>query len=269
MKKVFCTIMICIAVILAIQNTQSASACQCVTKSLEEKFNDSDFIFSARILNITKNTETEDYVLFGIDRAWKGLEQDTYFSFNPSTDAACGFSFKVSEDYLVYSYKKGDNPYTGVCTGTKPLSEADEDLKSLGNPIYDKAKELARLQKIEDAYNLLEKIKRENNPDIPISELSRDRNGIIIWINDDSNPTLDEYRTKLKLIVGDVPTNIIFGDYQFISNKTLGSERYGSEPLVGLIQPLNSLYFYLIIFGSALFVGFVLYLVFKPKKKLD
>jgi hypothetical protein len=42
---------------------------------------------------------------------------------------ACGYGFKPGERYLVYANRKGTELVTGICSRTRPLSEAAEDLQ--------------------------------------------------------------------------------------------------------------------------------------------
>jgi hypothetical protein len=50
----------------------------------------------------------------------------------PRSSAACGYSFTEGEEYLVYASGRGLRLRTGLCSGTKRLSEAQADLAILG-----------------------------------------------------------------------------------------------------------------------------------------
>jgi hypothetical protein len=44
-------------------------------------------------------------------------------------DADCGYGFRLGGQYLVYAYRQKDGSlYTGICSRTRPLSEAADDL---------------------------------------------------------------------------------------------------------------------------------------------
>ena len=42
---------------------------------------------------------------------------------------ACGYGFKPGERYLVYANRKGTELVTGICSRTRPLADATEDLE--------------------------------------------------------------------------------------------------------------------------------------------
>ena len=51
----------------------------------------------------------------------------------PSYGAACGYPFKEGQEYIVYAYEKEEPFKVDLCSQTKPLSKASEDLALLGN----------------------------------------------------------------------------------------------------------------------------------------
>ena len=51
----------------------------------------------------------------------------------PSYGAACGYHFEEGQGYLVYAYGKEESFKVDLCSQTKLLSKASEDLALLGN----------------------------------------------------------------------------------------------------------------------------------------
>jgi hypothetical protein len=45
----------------------------------------------------------------------------------------CGYPFKVGQSYLVYAYEKSNKLHASLCSRTRLLSEASEDLLYLQN----------------------------------------------------------------------------------------------------------------------------------------
>jgi hypothetical protein len=63
-------------------------------------------------------------VLTGVERELKEIEVLTGFG-----GGDCGYGFEVGVSYIVYAYKNSDGQLsTGICSRTRPLKDADEDL---------------------------------------------------------------------------------------------------------------------------------------------
>jgi hypothetical protein len=80
---------------------------------------------------------------------WKGTVEDTIVVYSERDNASCGYRFVEGESYLVYAYRhdaekirklydapNADGTWlsTGVCSRTKKLKDAGEDLKVLSQP---------------------------------------------------------------------------------------------------------------------------------------
>ena len=50
----------------------------------------------------------------------------------------CGFSFRAGQTYLVYATGRREALHTSICSRTRPLEEATEDLEALGMPMADR-----------------------------------------------------------------------------------------------------------------------------------
>jgi hypothetical protein len=66
-----------------------------------------------------------------VSEVWKGPRQQTMtVTTEADSGMGCGYPFEEGREYLVYA--TGNDPSVGLCSETKPLSEADADLEALG-----------------------------------------------------------------------------------------------------------------------------------------
>lgn len=83
-------------------------------------------------------------VTFEVVRTWKGADAEKFSVVTAGNTAACGFPFEEGETYLVYATAgdhdedgadddvEGPLPGTGLCSRTKAIPDAGEDLAALG-----------------------------------------------------------------------------------------------------------------------------------------
>ena len=115
----------------------SGLACSCIgpsspTAALEHATD----VFSGRVTAvedryaaaIIKDSTDPVTIVFAVDRVWKGDVGPTANATTVRDGASCGFSFQDGESYLVYAY----NSFVGLCSRTKLLASASEDLAELG-----------------------------------------------------------------------------------------------------------------------------------------
>ena len=94
-------------------------------------------VFAGKVKTIERNGRLLKVTL-EISRTWKGTKGKTVVVTTAASGAACGFGFKKGSSYLVYCYKprgKGAKPVAlvvSLCSRTRPLERAKEDLKELG-----------------------------------------------------------------------------------------------------------------------------------------
>ena len=88
-----------------------------------------------------ESDRTESYwsVELDVDRVWKGPVASTTFVY-VWHGPACGYgNFNIGEDFLVYTHQRSydevddDTLFVSFCSRTRPLEDADEDLKALGD----------------------------------------------------------------------------------------------------------------------------------------
>jgi hypothetical protein len=69
-------------------------------------------------------------VRISIDEAFRGVEGGEVEVLTALGEAACGFGFRRTQQYLVYAYRSESDQklHTSICTRTRAISEADADL---------------------------------------------------------------------------------------------------------------------------------------------
>ena len=83
-------------------------------------------------------------VEFGVKETWKGVSERSVVLYGQGegygtlVTNTCDVVFDRGKSYLVYAYSRGEDGSghleTNVCTPTKPLAEAEKDLRALGSP---------------------------------------------------------------------------------------------------------------------------------------
>jgi len=66
-----------------------------------------------------------------VQEAYKGVSSDTVSVFTNSSESACGFPFKMGEQYVVYGSEYQGKLFTSICKRTLPVRFAREDLDYL------------------------------------------------------------------------------------------------------------------------------------------
>lgn len=117
---------------LGISSSKSAFACECIEpKPPNEALIESGAVFSGKVTGIRSDNFSK-VVTFDVDRLWKGISNETVTAVTGLGDADCGFPFQQGVEYLVYAYSNEEPFDASGCGRTKPLSNAQEDLKVLG-----------------------------------------------------------------------------------------------------------------------------------------
>ncbi len=119
-----------------------ASACSCALVGSQQErakqaLSDSTAVFSGEVVAVEKEAATAYHpgtskITLRVSEAWKGPAQETLEVSTPSQGSACGYPFKEGQEYLVYAYGKEEPFEVDLCSGTKQLSDADADLRVLG-----------------------------------------------------------------------------------------------------------------------------------------
>ena len=104
---------------------QRAMACVCVRPgSPREELQRVDAVFSGEVSSVSR-----EKIEFKVEKFWKGPRAKRIsIEYEQST---CTYVFAVGKKYLVYAYGSGIFS-TSICTRTKELDKASDDLKELG-----------------------------------------------------------------------------------------------------------------------------------------
>ena len=112
--------------------------------------------FEGRVLAISALVETpipHREVTFAVVRAWKGIESvERMVVMTAADSAACGYGFAPDTSYLVFARATDGAPWTSLCSGTKAMAEAGDDVTVLGmgqTPVDPKADPLPKEPKDE------------------------------------------------------------------------------------------------------------------------
>lgn len=121
-------------------------ACSCVVPAEPlEALETSSAVFTGKVVDIKEPKGTiissadPVKVTFEVDSSWKGVKGDKVTLSTALSSASCGFEFVKGESYIVYAYANGegetDKLVASLCSRTKLLASASEDLKKLGPSI--------------------------------------------------------------------------------------------------------------------------------------
>jgi hypothetical protein len=126
--------------VASIAFSRDAAACSCIgTRPACQAFWDPGAVFVGRVLSIEPSASSGGpspetrRVRFEIAEPFHGVSEPAVDVFTGSGGGDCGYAFTVGESYLVYAYQSERSPRlsTGICSRTRPLSGAAEDLAYL------------------------------------------------------------------------------------------------------------------------------------------
>ncbi len=126
-------------VLLAITlDPNSAYACSCASQTVEEAVASSDAVFEGRVVEIRKGADSgsvstrTNTVRLRVVRSWKGVGEEALTVRTATNGASCGYPFRANQSYLVYANSSPAGLRVGLCSRTKPIDQAKEDLELLG-----------------------------------------------------------------------------------------------------------------------------------------
>lgn len=116
-----------------------ARACTCVgPRPVAESLAQASAVFSGKVLEIRRvkpdgQQMWDVEVVLAVNTSWKGARRKRVSVFTHSQSAACGYGFSRGRTYLMYAHAYGEGKLsTSICTRTKRLKDAREDLRELG-----------------------------------------------------------------------------------------------------------------------------------------
>lgn len=127
-------VILALALTLGFGLSDMALACTCAPPPPPAEARDAaDSVFSGRVLSVTPGKNGLD-VEIQVDRSWKQARCGTVVVQTASDSAACGFGFEVGKSYLVYADIEKGKLTTSLCSRTRAIEDAGEDLAALGEP---------------------------------------------------------------------------------------------------------------------------------------
>jgi len=123
-----------IALLAWVVMPSAAHACDCVSAGVPCKaFGNAQAIFAGRVLKIAGTGSADRRITFEVTQAYHGMTGKTAEVITGQGGGDCGYDFKEGVSYLVYASPHVDigDLYTGICTRTRPLAEAKDDIEYL------------------------------------------------------------------------------------------------------------------------------------------
>ena len=132
------TIIGCFVLLCTLAAPALVVACSCEPPpSPKDALNGSSAVFAGKVTAIAAAGDSHHAVKFEITSSWKGTKGKTVTVVTHKDGATCGYGFAKVKSYLVYASQVKDKDKTvlktNICTRTRLLADATEDLKALGN----------------------------------------------------------------------------------------------------------------------------------------
>lgn len=118
-----------------------AMACSCAElPSMEEQLERKTAVFAGEVQSVTQPvssflSSSADPVkaVIQVKQVWKGDVAQKVAVYTALSSESCGYEgFTAGKEYIVFAYEDSGHLATGLCEGTKLLSEAQEELAWLG-----------------------------------------------------------------------------------------------------------------------------------------
>ncbi len=141
LSRMFCVVVMVLTVIGF--TAGDAEACSCFSGGpVCQGFFNTPVVFSGRVTAIEEGPRETGgkidwqprIVKFAVNAHYRGggIEQSVEVRTGMG-GGDCGYRFEVGEDYLVYAHSHENRLSTGICTPTKPLDKATEDLNFISS----------------------------------------------------------------------------------------------------------------------------------------
>ena len=114
----------------------TAEACSCLRpEGPQEELAKFAAVFEGRVASIARD-DARIRVTLEVQRAWKGLDTPTIVVTTAENSAACGFNFAEGESYLLYADEVEGELMVSICSRSREIAGATEDLEVLGAASY-------------------------------------------------------------------------------------------------------------------------------------
>lgn len=116
----------------------NALACSCASRLPCQAYGEASAVFVGTVRDIRITTATHSnygrskrVVRLSVDSAFRGIKGSEVDVTTGMGGGDCGFEFVPAEQYLVYAYENEGRLSTGICSRTRSISKAAEDLNYL------------------------------------------------------------------------------------------------------------------------------------------
>ncbi|HET6890475.1 MAG TPA: carboxypeptidase regulatory-like domain-containing protein [Pyrinomonadaceae bacterium] len=126
-----------LATVLVLFCSAAAYACSCMSSGPPcQAFWQADAVFSGQVISINTESKADEYgtklrvVRMFVKESYRGVDRPEVDVLTGWGGGDCGFGFQIGQEYLVYAYRRDTdkNLVTNICTRTRSLSKAQEDL---------------------------------------------------------------------------------------------------------------------------------------------
>lgn len=133
-----CILFVLGAAIVAAQPT-CVFACSCRPPGTPaQELGQADAVFLATVVDVNapsgpiRSSADSTTVTLDVAKVWKGQVTRTLVLITPGSSASCGVSFEQGKAYVVYGRVSEGALTTNLCSRTRPIGDATEDLAALG-----------------------------------------------------------------------------------------------------------------------------------------
>jgi len=132
-----------LAMVFVLGATVAASACSCAPSlDVDQELHRADAVFAGRVVALELVLSSDPAIGVSLEQlratlsvhsAWKGDVGEQTVVYTVFTCCVCGFRFEIGEEYLVYAIEQDGELHTSICTRTRLLGVASDDLEKLGH----------------------------------------------------------------------------------------------------------------------------------------
>lgn len=145
MKKIAIISLLSIVMVLAAASDSYACSCMApspdtpMKKIVKDAKSDAGAVFVGKVIAVKTVDGSTDmnapfYVTIEVTRSWKGVTTMQVEVTTRSSSAACGVSFAVGKEFIVYAYKDAETNTmsASLCSRTQMIAGKSDDEKFLG-----------------------------------------------------------------------------------------------------------------------------------------
>jgi hypothetical protein len=114
-----------------------ALACSCSVLTPADAYQQADAVFEGRVVEVRAPAAEGGHgasrsVRLQVVRAWKGITDEQVEVATPVGSTACGYDFSTDQSYFVYAANRDGKLSVSLCSRTRKMAEAIDDLRVLG-----------------------------------------------------------------------------------------------------------------------------------------